>query len=337
MLSKLGKFSLKTWIFAAIIGVAVVLVVYEQFGMLFLEAVLYQTLKLVPALLLAALGELIAEKSGVLNLGVEGLMLMGAFTAFGTTYITGDPVIGVLAAMGFTVLLGLLFSYFAISLRTNQVVVGLGLWLFGLGLSDTLNRAFFTSGATSSIPIIGDMHIPVLSTLPLIGRVIFQQNPIVYLSIALIPVVDIFLNRTSLGVKIRAVGENPRAAETMGVDVYKIRYVAVLIGAAFAGAGGAYYTTTLLGTFILNITFSRGFIALALIYFGKWKPYKVLLPLIVFSFVDSFQLGLQGAGVPIKYFFLNMLPYITIVALIPILGRKAIAPAALMQPYEKGG
>ena len=333
----LGKPSLKTTLLGVIIGLAVLLVVYEQFGMLFLEAVLYQTLKLIPALLLACLGELIAEKSGVLNLGVEGLMLMGAFTAFVVTYVTGDPVLGVLAAMGLSVLLGLLFAVFTVSLRSNQVVIGLGLWLFGLGLSDTVNRAFFTSGGTASIPIIGDMHIPVLSTLPLVGRFIFQQNPIVYISIALIPVVDVFLNRTSLGVKIRAVGENPRAAETMGVDVYKIRYIAVLIGAAFAGAGGAYYTTTILGTFILNITFGRGFIALALIYFGKWKPYRVLLPLIVFSFVDSFQLGLQGAGIPIKYFFLNMLPYITIVALIPILGRKAIAPAALMEPYKKGG
>jgi len=333
----LSKSSLKTWIFTATIGVAVMVFVYEQFGILFFEAIFYQTLKLIPAILLAALGELIAEKSGVLNLGVEGLMLMGAFTGFVVTFVTGDPIIGVLAAMGFTVTLGLVFAFFAISLRTNQVVIGLGLWLFGLGLSDTLNRAFFTSGVTGTIPIIGDMHIPILSTLPLIGRFIFQQNPIVYISIALIPVVDVFLNRTSLGVKIRAVGENPRAAETMGVDVYKVRYVAVLIGAAFAGAGGAYYTTTLLGTFILNVTFSRGFIALALIYFAKWKPYRILLPLIIFSFVDSFQLGLQGAGIPIQYYFLNMLPYITIVALIPILGRKAIAPAALMQPYKKGG
>lgn len=304
---------------------------------LFVEAILYQTLKLIPALLLASLGELVAEKSGVLNLGVEGLMLMGAFTAFDVTYLTGNPLIGIAAAIGVSIFLGLVFSFFAINLRVNQVVIGLGLWLFGLGLSDTLYRAFFAVGVTPTVPIIGDMHIPILSSLPLIGRVIFEQNPIVYVSIALIPVVDIFLNRTSLGVKIRAVGEHPRAAETMGVDVYKIRYIAVLIGAAFAGAGGAYFTISLLSTFILNITFGRGFIALALIYFGKWKPYRIFLPLIIFSFVDSLQLGLQGVGVPIKYFFLNMIPYITIVALIPILGRRAVAPAALMEPYKKGG
>ena len=137
--------------------------------------------------------------------------------------------------------------------------------------------------------------------------------------------------------KITAVGEHPRAAETMGIDVYKIRYIAVIIGAAFAGVGGAYFTISLLSTFILNITFSRGFIALAMIYFGKWRPYRLLVPLLIFSFVDSLQLGLQGVGVPIKYFFLNMFPYITIVALIPILGRRAEAPAALMEPYKKGG
>jgi simple sugar transport system permease protein len=246
-------------------------------------------------------------------------------------------LIGIAAAVVVCLVLGLVFSFFAVNLRVNQVVIGLGLWLFGLGLSDTLYRAFFTAGATPTVPIIGDMQIPVLSALPLVGRVFFEQNPIVYVSIALIPVVHIFLNRTSLGVKIRAVGEHPRAAETMGIDVYKIRYIAVLIGAAFAGAGGAYFTISLLSTFILNITFGRGFIALALIYFAKWKPYRILLPLIIFSFVDSLQLGLQGVGVPIKYFFLNMIPYITIVALIPLLGRGAVAPAALMEPYKKGG
>ena len=298
---------------------------------------MYQTLKLVPAILLASLGELVAEKSGVVNLGVDGLMLMGAFTAFTVTYLTGNPWLGIVGAVVVSVLLGLMFSYFAINLRVNQVVVGLGLWLFGLGLSDTLFRGFFSIGYTPTVPIIGDIHIPFLTSIPVIGRLFFGQNPIVYISIFLIPVVALFLSKTNLGMRIAAVGENPRAAETMGVDVYRIRYIAVLIGAAFAGAGGAYYSTSLLSTFILNITFGRGFIAIAMIYFGKWKPYRVLLPLIIFSFVDSLQLGVQTLGVPIKYFFLNMIPYITIIALIPILGRHAEAPAALMEPYKKGG
>jgi ABC-type uncharacterized transport system permease subunit len=304
---------------------------------LFVEAILYQTLKLVPAILLASLGELVAEKSGVVNLGVDGLMLMGAFTAFTVTYLTGDPWLGIFGAIGFSLVLGLMFSFFAINLRVNQVVVGLGLWLFGLGLSDTLFRGFFAVGGTPTVPIIDDIRIPYLSSIPVIGRLFFGQNPLVYVSILLIPVVALFLSRTNMGMRITAVGENPRAAETMGVNVYRIRYLAVLIGAAFAGAGGAYYTITLLGTFILNITFGRGFIALAMIYFGKWKPYRILLPLLIFSFVDSLQLGVQTLNVPVKYFFLNMLPYITIVVLIPIFGRHAEAPAALMEPYQKGG
>jgi simple sugar transport system permease protein len=304
---------------------------------LFFEAILYQTFKLVPALLFASLGELVAEKSGVLNLGVEGLMLISAFVAFDAAYMTGNPWLGILVAVGVSVLLGIVFGVFAINLRVNQVVVGLGLWLFGLGLSDTLYRAFFAIGITPTVSTISDVNIPVLTRIPVIGRMFFGQNPIVYLSIALIPVVAYFLYRTNLGMKVVAVGEHPRAAETMGVDVYKIRYLAVIIGAALAGVGGAYYTLSLLGTFILNITFGRGFIALALIYFGKWRPYRILLPLLIFSFVDSLQLGLQSIGVPIKYFFLNMFPYITIIALIPILGRRAEAPAALMEPYKKGG
>lgn len=304
---------------------------------LFVEAILYQTLKLVPAILFVSLGELVAEKSGVLNLGVEGIMLMAAFTAFDVTYMTGNPWLGILGAIGVSLILGLVFSFFAVNLRVNQVVIGLGLWLFGLGLSDTLYRAFFAVGTTPTVPIIGDMNIPVLTSIPVIGRIFFDQNPLVYISIALIPVVAFFLSKTNLGMKITAVGENPRAAETMGVDVYKIRYLAVLIGAAFAGVGGAYFTISLLSTFILNVTFGKGFIALAMIYFGKWKPYRLFLPLIIFSFVDSLQLGVQAIGVPIKYFFLNMIPYITIIALIPILGRRAEAPAALMEPYKKGG
>jgi simple sugar transport system permease protein len=304
---------------------------------LFVEAILYQTLKLVPAILFVSLGELIAEKSGVLNLGVEGIMLMAAFTAFDVTYLTGNPWLGILGAIGVSLILGLVFSFFAVNLRVNQVVIGLGLWLFGLGLSDTLYRAFFAVGTTPTVPIIGDMNIPVLTSIPVIGRIFFDQNPLVYISIALMPVVAFFLSKTNLGMKITAVGENPRAAETMGVDVYKIRYLAVLIGAAFAGVGGAYFTISLLSTFILNVTFGKGFIALAMIYFGKWKPYRLFLPLIIFSFVDSLQLGVQAIGVPIKYFFLNMIPYITIIALIPILGRRAEAPAALMEPYKKGG
>ena len=304
---------------------------------LFVEAILYQTLKLVPAILFASLGELVAEKSGVLNLGVEGIMLMAAFTAFDVTYMTGNPWLGILGAIGVSLVLGLVFSFFAVNLRVNQVVIGLGLWLFGLGLSDTLYRAFFAVGTTPTVPIIGDMNIPVLTSIPVIGRIFFDQNPLVYISIALIPVVAFFLSKTNLGMKITAVGENPRAAETMGVDVYKIRYLAVLIGAAFAGVGGAYFTISLLSTFILNVTFGKGFIALAMIYFGKWKPYRLFLPLIIFSFVDSLQLGVQAIGVPIKYFFLNMIPYIIIIALIPILGRRAEAPAALMEPYKKGG
>jgi len=304
---------------------------------LFVEAILYQTLKLIPAILFASLGELVAEKSGVLNLGVEGLMLMAAFTAFDVTYMTGNPWLGILGAMAVSVVFAMLFSVFAINLRVNQVVIGLGLWLFGLGLSDTLYRAFFAVGTTPTVPIIGDINIPYLSSIPVIGRVFFEQNPLVYISLLFVPVVAVFLSKTNLGMRITAVGEHPRAAETMGVDVYKIRWLAVLIGAAFAGVSGAYFTVSLLSTFILNITFGKGFIALAMIYFAKWRPYRILLPLLIFSFVDSFQLGLQGMGVPIKYFFLNMLPYITIVVLIPILGRRAEAPAALMEPYRKGG
>jgi len=297
-------------------------------------------IKLLPMILIASMGELIAEKSGVLNLGIEGLMLMGAFTAFVVTYLTENPWIGVLAAVGVSILLGLIFSFLTITLGVNQVVVGLGMWLLGYGLSDVLFRTFITTMrllTIPTIPAIRDIKIPVLSDVPVLGPIIFSQNPLVYVALATVPLTALFLNRTHIGLRIRAVGENPKAADTMGINVNKMRYFAALIGAAAAGVSGAYLSVAYLATFQFGYTAGRGFVALAMIYFGNWSPYRTLLPAFLFNLVDALQIGTISLDPLLsrRYYFFNMLPYLFVVALIPYFGRRARAPKFLGLPYKK--
>ena len=311
--------------------------IHEVLTLEFFIASLALTVRIAPTILIASMGELITEKSGVLNLGVEGIMLLGAFTAFLVSFITGNPWMGALSAMLVGILIGLVFGVLTVYGGVNQVVVGLGIWLAGFGLSDVLYRIFFRDVASPTVNTIGVTPIPVLSDIPIIGPILFNHNPLVYFSLLLVPAVALFLKKTNLGMRIRAVGENPKAADSMGINVYRTRMVAVLIGSMLAGLGGAYFTTAFLSSYVLNITFGRGFIALAMIYFGNWNPYRALIPILIFNYVDSLQLGLQSVGVGIKYYFLNMLPWITVIALIPIFGRKAQAPAALLQPYRRAG
>ncbi len=297
-------------------------------------------IKLLPLILFTSMGELIAEKSGVLNLGVEGLMLMGAFTAFMTAFITGNPWLGVLASILVCMGLGLVFTFLTVSLGVNQVVVGLGFWLLGLGLSDILFRAFVKGLRIVGIPTVNtikEVYIPVLSDLPVVGPIIFRQNPIVYLSILSVPLTAYFLNRTHIGLRIRAVGENPKAADTMGINVNRMRYIAALIGAAAAGISGAYFSVAYLATFQFGYTAGRGFVALAMIYFGNWNPYKTFLPIFLFNFVDALQIGIISVDPLLsrRYYFFNMLPYLFVVALIPYFGRRARAPRFLAIPYKK--
>lgn len=298
------------------------------------------TLKLLPMILIASMGELIAEKSGVLNLGVEGLMLMGAFTAFIATYFTENPWMGILAAVAVTALLGLIFAFLTITLGVNQVVVGLGMWLLGYGLSDVLFRTFITSmklAVIPTIPAIRDIKIPYLSDIPVIGPIIFSQNPLVYVALATVPLTALFLNRTHIGLRIKAVGENPKAADTMGINVHRMRYLAALIGAAAAGISGAYLSVAYLATFQFGYTAGRGFVALAMIYFGNWSPYRTLLPAFLFNLVDALQIGIISIDpfLSRRYYFFNMLPYLFVVALIPYFGRKVRAPRFLGLPYKK--
>jgi ABC-type uncharacterized transport system permease subunit len=299
-----------------------------------LIAVFAITLRIAPTVLYASLGEVITERSGVVNLGLEGIMLLSAFTAFYFSYITGDPMTGLGMALLVGLAMGLLHALLTVFLSLNQVVVGLSVWLFGFGFSDVLYRVLFRGVPSPTVKTLPEIQMPLLSDLPVIGQIFFRHNALVYAAFLLVPVVWFFLYRTRLGLLIRAAGQNPKVVKAAGHSVLLIRTVAVVIGAVLASVSGAYFTTAYLRSYITNIIFGRGFIALAMVYFGNWSPVRLLVPLLIFNYVGSLQLMMQAADVGIRYYFLNMLPFIVLIAMMPVFGRNVKPPSALMKPFR---
>jgi simple sugar transport system permease protein len=288
-------------------------------------------------ILFAALGEKIAERSGILNLGIEGMMLIGAFAGFMGVFFTGNYVVGILLAMAAAGALAVLKGFMSITIRTNQLAAGLAIWLLGTGLAALLYRlAFGIQTAAPSVELMPKIDIPGLSTAPGIGPILFNHDPLVYIAFLLVPVTYYFIFKTNLGLKIRTVGENPKQADALGVNVYKIRYLAVIIGGILAGIGGAYFSLVQTGYFLENVTGGAGWIALALVIFGRWKSYWIMAGAFIFGMVDSFQLGLQATGASVPFQFLLMLPYLIPIAILAGMYKKAGAPAALAIPYKRG-
>ncbi len=288
-------------------------------------------------ILFAVLGELFAERSGILNLGLEGTMILGAFAGFMGTFYTGNIWFGVLAGIMTGMLLGLLMGVMSIRLRLNQAVAGIAITLFGLGLSTFLFRVVF--GIFLIPPTIErfkPIQIPLLCQIPVIGPIFFQHNLLVYIVLLMVPVSSIILFKTTIGLKIRSVGENPRAADSLGVNVYNVRYLCIILCGALAGLGGAYLPLAELGVFTEGMSAGRGWIAIAIVIFGKWVPSRILLGTILFSTIDSLQLRLQAVGFAIPYQFLVMLPYVITIVIIAAAYKRAGAPSALTIPYEKG-
>lgn len=281
-------------------------------------------------LLFAATGELVVERSGVLNLGVEGMMLIGAVTAFAITVTTGSAVLGVLAAIAAGATLAFLFGLLTLSLLANQVATGLALTLFGVGLSSLLGLEF-VGQPVERLPTI---HIPLLSDIPLIGPIFFSHDALIYLSVIMVIAVSWFLYRTHAGLVLRAVGESHDAAHSIGYHVVRIRYLAVLFGGAMAGLAGAFLTLSYTPMWIENMTAGRGWIALALVVFATWKPWRVLLGAYMFGGVTILQLHAQGFGLNIQSQFLSMLPYLVTILVLVLISRdsarvKLNAPACI--------
>jgi simple sugar transport system permease protein len=288
-------------------------------------------------LVFAALGELVTEKSGVLNLGVEGMMLVGAVAAFAVAATTRNPWLGVAAGMLAGAALSLVFAVITLSLMANQVASGLALSLFGVGLSAFVGLPYV------SIVIDGlkPLSISGLSDLPLVGKLLFGHNPLVYLSFLLFVAIQWFLYRTRPGLVVRAVGESPQSAHAIGYPVVRIRYLAVLFGGACSGLGGAYLAVAYTPLWVEGMTAGRGWIALALVVFATWKPWRVLAGAYLFGGVTLAQFQAQALGVEMPSQVLSMLPYLATIIVLALISRDAItirlnAPASLGKPFHPG-
>jgi len=297
--------------------------------------ILSSGIRLATPYLYAAIGETFGQRSGVLNLGVDGQMLLGAFAGFYMTYNTGNPWLGLLMAILVGAVMGLVMGFITVTLHAEQGISGIGIYLFGLGMSDLLFQK--TIGNVETVSGFQPVHIPVLSNLPVFGRVLFQHNILVYLAFLLIPVSWFVLNKTTLGLKIRAVGENPEAADSLGVSVKGIRYFTCVLGGTLSGVAGASLSIALLNVFQQNLTNGMGFIAVALVYFGGWRPLGVMVGSLLFSMVNSLQLWVQVLSIPIPSDIAVMMPYVLTILALVIAVQRVRPPTALTKPFEREG
>ena len=305
----------------------------------FTEAVLIATvasgIRLAVPLLVASLGEMYGQRSGVLNLGVDGIMLLGAFGGYYAALQTGNVWLGLLVGIGVGIVLGLASAIISVSLLAEQGISGIGVYLFGLGMSDLLfQRLVGTPRPISSFP---KLDIPGLSDIPWVGEMFFRHSVIVYLAFLAVPLSIWVINRTTFGMKIRAVGENPEAADSLGVSVPRVRYATVIIGGTMAGVAGAALAIDL-KIFQSNLTNAAGFIAIALVYFGAWRPLGVMAGALLYGFVNSLVLQFKTLDIIPRSWsdIAAMAPaVITILALV-LVARRFRAPAALTKPFLRG-
>ncbi|MGE5689574.1 MAG: ABC transporter permease subunit [Pseudomonadota bacterium] len=293
-------------------------------------------LRFATPLAFAAIGGIINERSGVVNIGLEGMMLAGAFFGIWATAWSGSWVIGLLMAMVFGGAFALIHAFFCIHLRADQIVVGTAINFLALGLTGYLFRDIYgTQGTPSDISRIPDVHLAFLEPIPFIGDVFGDLNLMIWLMFALLVTSWFVIFRTPIGLRLRAVGEHPRAADTVGISVYGVRYVAVVISGMLAALGGAYISVGFTGTFNENMSAGRGFIALAAVIFGKWNPFGAFGACLLFGFASALAIPLQREA-DVSANLLSTLPYVlTLVALVGVIGRS-VGPAAVGRPYTKG-
>jgi simple sugar transport system permease protein len=291
-------------------------------------------------ILYVSLGEVFAERSGVLNVGVEGIMQIGAVSGFTGYYLSGNPLVGVLAAVIAGAAFGLISALFYVKLKADQIVAGFGIWFLGIGLSSFIYRIFFPLGKVNVITI-PNVEIPFLSQIPVIGDAFFNQSLFGLLILFLgLPIATIILFHTTFGLNITAVGESPDVADALGVNPDRVRQICVIIGGIMASLGGAYLTVSLAGVFGDNITAGLGFVAIAMVMFGRWSPWRIVAGTFLYSGIYALQLRLQvqtGLSYYLPFQFLLMLPYVlVIVALVAVTRKRSGTPAALGTPYRKG-
>ena len=308
----------------------------EFFTLSVLVATLAGGIRLATPFLLAALGETMGQRSGVLNLGVEGIMLIGAYGAYYGALRSGSTLVGVAAGLGAGFAMGIVYAFITIVLHAQQGISGIGIFLFGLGFTDLL----FQRQVGTPVPIDGlsKVSIPWLSDVTYLGELFFRHSPLVYVAFLLVPALWFVMNRTTFGLNIRAVGETPEAADTMGVSVNLTRTATILIGCTLAGLAGAALALEI-GIFQQNITAGQGFIAVALVYFGAWRMYGVLGGALLFGVVSATVLQwktlgiVSGAGSALT----SMAPAVLTIVVLVVVSRRIGAPAALTKPFDRAG
>ena len=294
------------------------------------------------ALLIASLGEMVNQRAGIFNLGCEGIMAMGAFLGMLIPYAAGQGgavsgvynILGILAAMGAGALLGIIFGLSVVTFRSPQGIAGIGLQMLGVGAAGTLFRHFV--GGTQSVPGIGASPIPLLSGIPVLGQIFFNHNMLVYIAFLLVPLSWYLLNKTPWGLAVRAAGTHPRAADSIGVNVAAVRFQALAVGGAMAGLAGAYLSLCQAKMFSDTLVAGRGFIAVALVYFGHWNPTRIMAGALLFSLAQSLQLAIQGQGISFPYEFAVMLPYVLVIVVLAFSRRNSrLSPMALGKPFNR--
>lgn len=302
----------------------------------FFIGLLSATIRMATPLILATLGEAICERSGVLNLGIEGIMLYSSLVAYLTVYFTNNLWLGVLTAIIVGVLFGILMAFFSVSLGVSQHVSGLGITLFATGLSLFTYRQIIGSPIIPpTIQTFKTLTIPILSKIPFIGPILFDQYILTYIALILVPIFAFLLYRTNFGLSLRSVGENPEAADALGINVYRTRYIALMIGGALMGLAGSFFTLAYFNMFLYGIVGGRGWVSIALTIFANWDPKRVLLGALLFGGIDALQLRLQAIGFNIPYQFFLMMPYVLTIVVLVLVARNALAPSSILKPYKR--
>ncbi len=302
----------------------------------FIVGVLAGMVRVATPVLFAALGELFTERSGVLNLGVEGCMLMGGFMGFLVAFMTDSLWAGVAASMVGGAAMGLIMAFMSSTLKVDQIVTGLSLNLFASGITFYWYRVVFRSSEIVNVPTIAPFRpvkIPILSEIPYLGELLFSQYALTYIVLIMVPATWFLLYRTKVGLHLRCLGENPRVLDMRGVNVTRLQYQGVIFGCMLAGLGGGFLTMVSVGLFVPGITAGRGWLALVIVIAGNWKPQRILGAALVFGFLESLQANLQGFGEGLPYQIFLALPYIVAIILL-ISGRtRSEAPLSLGMPY----
>ena len=306
------------------------------FNLNFTQDLLLSMVRMATPILIVALAELYSERAGLVNIGLDGIMAFGSLVGFLTCYITGDPYLGILAGAVGGVLINMVYAFCTITLGAEQIVYGMAINIFAPAIASFIYKIYFgINSALITNTLMSAVPIPLLSKIPFLGNILFNHTPIVYFAYLLVPITYVFFNKTKAGLNFKAVGEFPKAAESLGINVIAKKYLASVICGALAGIGGAYLTTCYISTYSDGVVSGRGFIALSAVIFGRWMPGGVLLAALLFGFTDALQLRMQVMSSGTPYQLLAMIPYICTLFVLAFFGIKKAGPKANGKPYFK--